>query len=494
MPALLLGLLLAGADSRGALAQSEVGPPRVLRPQEPPAPALPDASTGVAPPPAAAAPRTEAAGEGTVEVQSLRAIDVSSAGLIDDAEGGLGVDLWRGIARPLVERLLPRLPVATASPAMRDLARRLLLTRARVPAGPATVPSLLGLRVERLSAAGDTASVNALMSLAPADLADRRVARAKVDALLLSGDPAGACADLPALVADDPGEVYWIKGMAFCRALAGAPEEAAFVADLLRDRGVDDPPFFALLGALAGDRGRSVESLLDPAPLHIAMMRAARLPLPADAIAGAAPATLVALARWPNADLDLRLAAAERAEAAGALDTATLGEIYRSVAFAADELADPAAAIERLGAPRANALLYQIVHTRETAGARAEALALAWRLARARGSYATAVRVNLAALATLDPAPELAWLAEDAVRALYTAGDLEGALAWFAMAQRNASTANPEAALAVQRLWPLPHLGDRRFAEGWGRRGGARPLARRRGHARRRRGGAGALH
>ena len=54
-----------------------------------------------------------------------------------------------------------------------------------------------------------------------------------------------------------------------------------FAADLLRDLGEQDLAFFTLLGVLSGDRGLTVESLLDPTPLHIAMMKTARLPVPA---------------------------------------------------------------------------------------------------------------------------------------------------------------------------------------------------------------------
>ncbi len=475
--ALALGTSLAIAAPVSVLAQTQIRPPIKLLKKEEPATQPPRRAPDLPPAAIAAPPRSDEdkdedededeVNTGAVEVQSLRAIDVSSAGLIDDAEGGLGVDMWRGVARPLVERLLPQMPVATSSSAMRDLARRLLLTRARVPEGSATAPSLLGLRVERLSAAGDTESVNALMSLTPAGLSDRRVSRAKVDGYLLSGDTAGACSEFQTLVVDDPEETYWVKGVAFCRALSGAHEQAAFLADLLRDFGVEDSAFSAILRVLAGDRGRSVDSLLDPTPLHIAMMRTARLPVPADAIAGATPGILVAIARSPNAELDLRLAAAERAEAAGALDAGLLAEIYRSVTFALEELTDAPGALDRLTAPRANALLYQLAHIREVPEARAEALALAWRFARQRGSYPTAVRVNLGALKALNPSPELAWFAVDAVRALYTAGDLDGAQDWFDMARGNANPGNADAVLAVQRLWPLTYLRDARFGQGW---------------------------
>ena len=458
-----------------AAAQNPVGPPvKLLKKQDPVGgqkptrlrPGQPVVQSETAPPKATEGAIPEAAPD-AIQVQSLAAVDVSSAGLLDDADGGLGVDMWQGIARSLVEKLLPRLPVATTSPAMQGLARRLLLTRARVPGGAATAQSLLGLRVERLAAAGDTVSVNALMNLAPANFSDQRVSRAKVDGLLLSGDTAGACADFQALVGEAPEVSYWVKGLAFCRALGGAHEQATFAADLLRDLGEDDPPFFTLLGVLSGNRGLSLESLLDPTPLHIAMMKTARLPVPVDAIAGASPGILAAIGRSPNADLDLRLAAAERAEAAGALDAALLAEIYRSVTFAPEELADAPTALKQLTAPRTNALLYQVGQIQEVPTARAEALALAWRLAHERGTYATAVRVSLPSLQALEPTPELAWFAIDAVRALYTAGDIATAQRWFAMVQANASPGNADAALAVLRLWPLPFLRDPRYQQGW---------------------------
>ena len=471
--AFVLAALVVHTLAAPTFAQTQVGPPVKLLKKEGPAQPTPRTSgqTLITNPPPAQELKSnpsEAQGPtGAIQVKSLSAIDVSSAGLIDDSEGGLGVDMWRGIARPLVERLLPQLPVATGSPAMQELARRLLLTRARVPEGAAKASSLLGLRVERLSAAGDTASVNALMGLAPANFADRNVARAKVDGLLLSGDTADACSAFQTLVADDPEETYWVKGVAFCRALAGAHDQATFASDLLRDLGVRDQPFFAMLRVLAGDQGQGVESLLDPTPLHIAMLKTARLPVPADAIAGASPGILVSIALLPNADLDLRLAAAERAEAAGALDAGLLSEIYRSVTFAPEELSDAPSALDKLTAPRANALLYQVAQIREVPTARAEALSLAWRVAGQRGGYATAVRVNLASLRMIEPVPELAWFAGDAVRAFYTAGDIEGAREWFVMLHGNANPSNADAAIAVQKLWPLPYLRDARFGHGW---------------------------
>ena len=483
VPCAVIAFTMAATEP--AIAQNQVGPPVKLFKQ--PAPKQPDSKQeqpkrirpGTAPAPAGAVPPKsaeepassgapgQARSGGAIGVQSLGVVDVSSAGLLDDEDGGLGADMWRGIDRTVVESLLPRLPVATASRAMQELTRRLLLTRARVPDGAAAAASLLGLRVERLAAAGDTGSVNALMGLAPADLSDRNVSRAKVDGLLLSGDTAGACADFQTLVVEDPEETYWVKGLAFCRALVGAHEQASFAAVLLRDLGVQDPPFFTLLGVLSGDRGLALESLLDPTPLHIAMTKTAQLPLPVDAIAGASPGILAAIARSPNADLDLRLAAAERAEAVGALDATLLAEIYRSVTFAPDELSDAVSALQQLSAPRANALLYQVAEIQEVPTARAEALTLAWKIARERGGYGTAVRVNLSSLQALEPAAELAWFAIDAVRALYTAGDHDNAKRWFAMVQSNATPGNADAAMAVIKLWPLPFLRDARYQQGW---------------------------
>ena len=234
-------------------------------------------------------------------------------------------------ARAFIETLLPRLPVQTLSPVMQDLTRRLLLSEARVPVGTPIAPSLLGLRVERLSASGQTDLVTDLLRLAPSRLQDVALARAEVDSMLLSENHAGACTNIETLLrdSDDP---YWLKGLTFCKALSGESAAAQLGVSLLREQGGGgDDSFFELVASLVGDSNNAPSSLIDPSPLHLAMLRAARLDVPDDAVPGARPAILRSIATSPNAPLATRLLAAERAEAAGALSPDALAAIYASV-------------------------------------------------------------------------------------------------------------------------------------------------------------------
>lgn len=77
-----------------------------------------------------------------VSVQTLESVDADSVGTLDDAEGGLGIDMWNGTGRALVGRLIALLPRRMSSPAMRDLMRRLLLTRAEAPVSENREPGL----------------------------------------------------------------------------------------------------------------------------------------------------------------------------------------------------------------------------------------------------------------------------------------------------------------------------------------------------------------
>ena len=465
----LAGVLMLGFFSAIAADGSaqDVGPPVKLTPGEAEEAVDEPAQSILA---AEGEGETSAAGadESAVQIATLDAVDPSSIGLLDESEGGFGIDMWLGTERALVERLLPRMPVGTLSRPMQDLARRLLLSTARVPAGDAIAPSLLGLRVERLSAGGDTVAVNELLRLAPARLQDRAFARARIDGQLLAGNHAEACAAYKALVGEDPDNLYWLKGLTFCKALNGDHAAVRFAVDLLHEIGQDeDTAFLSLIASLSGDAEARVASLVDPLPLHLAMLQVARLPVPANAVPGAPPAILRAIAKAPNAALDVRLAAAERAEAAGALSAEALAEIYKGVLFTPSEISAARSLAREEPGPRANALLYQAGQIQRIPVLRAQALQLAWQLGHEQGRFGTAARVNREATLDIEPAPDLAWFAADAVRALLAAGEAEAAFRWFRFAQQMATPSEPEAAMAVLEVWPLMFLAKPSLGKGW---------------------------
>ena len=461
---LMLGLFSAIAADGSA---QDVGPPVKLTPGEAEK-AVDEPAQSILAAEGEGETSAAEADESAVQITTLGAVDPSSIGLLDESEGGFGIDMWLGTERALVERLLPRMPVGTLSRPMQDLARRLLLSAARVPAGEAIAPSLLGLRVERLSAGGDTMAVNELLRLAPARLQDRAFARARIDGQLLAGNHTEACAAYKALVGEDPDNLYWLKGLTFCKALNGDHAAVRFAVDLLHEIGQDeDTAFLSLIASLSGDAEAQVASLVDPLPLHLAMLQVARLPVPANAVPGAPPAILRAIAKAPNAALEVRLAAAERAEAAGALTAEALAEIYKGVLFTPSEISAALSLAREEPGPRANALLYQAGQIQRIPVLRAQALQLAWQLGHEQGRFGTAARVNREATLDIEPAPDLAWFAADAVRALLAAGEAEAAFRWFRFAQRLAMPSEPEAAMAVLEVWPLMFLAKPSLGKGW---------------------------
>lgn len=460
----------------GPSAHAQVGPPVKLipDPQVPRRePAVPDTrhATGPAGEPSALSGSRSGARPvvqgGSVVVGRVAAIDPSSVGLLTEEDGGFGFDMWAGSDRALVEALVPRLPVRTLSPVMQDLTRRLLLSEARVPAGAPMASSLLELRVERLGASGRTDLVRDLLRLGPSRLQDASLARAEVDSMLLSGNHAGACANIEALlrVDDDP---YWLKGLTFCKALNGESAAVHLGVSLLREGDGDgDDAFFELVESLVGETNSAPDGLIDPSPLHLAMLRAARLEVPDDAVPGARPAILRAIATSPNAPLPMRLVAAERAEAAGALSPDAVTAMYASVEFSPeDRLAWRTLAAEEAG-PRVNALLYQVASTETDPQTKARVVAAALSRARAVGGFGTAARVLRDVCKSIEPSPGLAWAASDIGRALLAAGDAGSARRWLDMLYRSASRATPDAAVAVLDLWPLVQLMDVDGSLGW---------------------------
>ena len=120
----------------------------------------------------------------------------------------------------------------------------------------------------------------------------------------------------------------------------------------------------------AATSGRSPICAGSLGPLHLAMLRAARQQIPAGAVESAEPAALRMIAQSPNTTIDTRLAAADRAEAAGALPTDALIQIFESVAIPVD---DAKAALEAGGKGAAAACPRRDLPAGEGAGGRRHA-------------------------------------------------------------------------------------------------------------------------
>jgi hypothetical protein len=398
--------------------------------------------------PASAAPGSDAAGTGAVEVGNLGDVTPDYAGTLEEGAGGFPMDMWKDTDRVLVERLLPRLPPALTSPAMRDLERRLLLTNAEAPAGKGTGVNLFAARADRLASLGLSQDAATLLAMMPAQLTDKVAVRLRLDSLLLADDVDGACKAVDDTRQIASADSYWQETQVFCQLRAGKADQAGLGLDLLGDQGAKDQAFFKLASALSGQKVK-LDSLRDPTPLDLAMLRAANLPLPPDAAQSRNPGVLAALAQDRALDPALRLAAAEQAAATGAITIAQLQEAYTGVTFPAGGLDNPIPTSAGDPGPIGRARLYQAAGGTLQPQARAKILQASLDRARHQGGYLFAAQVDMAYLLPLTPAPELAWFAGDAGRALYATGHYEQANAWLEQA-RGAAPGDPAvSALAV---------------------------------------------
>ena len=131
------------------------------------------------------------------------------------------------------------------------------------------------------------------------------------------------------------------------------------------------------------------------------------------------------------------------------------------MAFSPEELANALARVESLEPPLGRSLMLQAVEAQTAPALRAELLAAALFLAEAQGAYGTAARAFAHVVRTVPPTSEHVWFSSAAGRALFAAGDREGAAAWYALASEVAPR-SVDAANAAIRLWPLMLLtGDR---------------------------------
>lgn len=432
----LLAVLALIAASPAARAQDSVGRPLQL---------LPPASSDTGRP--AGGRRSE-----ITVVDELPAQDAAGAGILGPAEGGFGRTAWRGARRIEVATLLEGLPVSAPSPVMSDLSRRLLLTIARPPVGEPLDPSLAALRARRLLDLGRADDLVDLFGAGPALRQDEPAARALVESLLLAGRNAEACAELATLLPAHQGD-FWQQALVFCQAMDGNTPAAQLGLGLLREGGANDPVFVALAEAVIED----IPALppndrwsLDraPEPLMMAAFHSAGLPVPGTELIRD-PGRLAAVARNEFNEVDARLAAGERATAAGAMGAEELAALYAGVPLDALSVVELLDLVWDMDGPLARAHLVQAANRVGRPETTYRLYDSALSISRADGA---SLAVILALLEPVEAAPGGEAIATDAARAYYAAGDLDRAWAWHAVA----ADAGERAALT--RLWPLAVL------------------------------------
>ncbi len=391
----------------------------------------------------------------SIQVDALQTINPDTAGVLDAKDGGFGIGMWKGTSQQLLSKMIMRLPVNIKSKAMRDLMRRLLMSTAILPEGMAGDGSYIASRISLLSNMGDISSVNQLLDATPGRSKIRQLVRYEAEARFLANDNARACS-LAAQQISTESSPFWQKSFIFCQALAGEHDKAALGVTLLQEVGDDDEPFYSLVDALAGNPA-TIESLPDPTPMHLSIARVAKAQLPSDVVASSRPGILRTIAVSPNASVEIRLEAAERAEIAGALDVDTLRQLYTSVSFSDQELANPLSKAEAESGPLSRALLYRTSLIQTVPTAQAEVASKALYLGREGGRYASIARVFLPVLKRIPPSAELSWFAPEIIRAFLSCGEQVSATPWFSLLRTSAQH-NQESAEALVALLPVARL------------------------------------
>lgn len=430
-PIRILPPSVEGAGERNDRQEPALGDGMILFPAGPGAPA--DRSAPVQ----TLGARPGEAGSG-VEMGTLGQVDEGSVGLLDDGNGGLGIAMWAGTGRQVVERLLPQIPGATTSPVMGDLARRLLLTAARPPQGAHGGVSLLALRLRQLNAAGRSNDIAQLMARSGGARPSPVAAMEFAIGALGAGDAVRACdmlSDLP--VGGDPSSdavaAFALKLSIFCQISGGQTGAANLTADLAREQGLQDPYFLALAAA-ATDGLRleaSMPAVLDA--LTFRMMQLAKRPLPSDAVARLAPNVLVSVAEDRSYDPEILVAAAERAAALGLLSGDEMAAAYLSVPYTREDVDGVRIGREPASPYRRRALFHQAVLDERVPAGRADILsALFFREADGPAYRATLI-AHQGSLSSVPPSSVLTAFAPLAVRAFIEQGDRVRAGMWLAV-------------------------------------------------------------
>lgn len=440
--------LLAAALASGP-AEAQVGPPIRLLP-------LPSASGG------ATAPETGSTtppNPSDIQATPLAPVDSAWTGTLAAADGAFPETLWQGTPRALVIAALPQLQ-PTASPSLQDLTRRLLLSNALAPAGedPGDGPGLAMARLDRLVALGQVDDALVLVDRLRPRGDTEPLDRLKVQLHFLANDTEGACARVQAAI-DRYQDPWWDRALIACQALAGDPAKASLGLTLLRERNAPRDPLFDSLIEAVGGRAVKIDRMPDPTPIRIALLAAAKLPLPADALKAADPAVLRSWASNTRISSDRRIAAAERAASLGALPLQQLRDLYTEISVKPEER--KTASTQANDNARARALLFAAAQQEPDPAARLDALKALLQAARKRGEFVVTARLVAPVLAEISPTADLAGYAPEAVCALYAAERPNEARQWLRLA-------NPADTAALQ---PLARLAEGANGPAWPKSG-----------------------
>ncbi|MDP9195880.1 MAG: hypothetical protein M3O22_03785 [Pseudomonadota bacterium] len=393
-----------------------------------------------------------------VAKQDIAPLPEVSKGLLTAKTGGFDRTLWQGIRRNEAADLLPRVPAAVTTPVTLGLARRLLLTEAVPPEG-FSATEFLTLRTRTLEQMGLSAEAAGLGGSPPSSTppADENGAWALVEESLKQGDLDTVCAPKFREQTRPYTDRKWARLLVLCQISQTDLTAAALGLSLQRESGATNDPLFLDLAEsiVSGTPPPALSGSETLSPLHLALMEAGRIAIPAAALETFPPGRLARLATDTSTPPLLRFQAALKLAPQGLADTDTLLKSARAVSFRPGELADATALASERDRAEALALLYQAAKARRGKPMERAGLAQAMvALLQPQELVSPAADLVLDILDTVGPTDSRAEMAAGFARLYYGRGLAAKAKPWHALALNHA-TAHPETTDTVALLWPL---------------------------------------
>lgn len=364
-----------------------------------------------------------------VEVGALGTPEGPPVGTLDSATGGFGDHIWSGSERATAEDLLARAPIVSADPVLRDLNRRLILTRAGAPPGQAK-RAFITVRLERLMDAGLIQEAGAIAAQASVPN-DEDFARIQAQAILYANRAQDVCSPVTQM-RNTAGELFWLRLRAYCATMAGDTATAGLTHDVLVAQGHGDAGFDTLLNDVQNKKAVPPGAIAQPSALHLFMMQQAGLPIP-ETVARqmGTPANLLVLRDSRNSPRS-RFEAAERIVSTGAVSATELRQIADVQDLPLSKVANASADAPNLPYFMGQVLLRRAAGVEQRPEAKAQLMAEALSLGEKAKLLPLTANLQADVIASLKPSPASKQYARAFARALILAKRYEAASLWAA--------------------------------------------------------------
>jgi hypothetical protein len=383
-----------------------------------------------------------------VTVSQLGTAEGQAVGLLDETNGGMSTQMWSGADRAQLEDQLSKIPIVTTDPVLRELSRRLLLTRADPPSGNSH-HALITIRLKRLLEGGliDEAGELASQAAVPQDPEFDRV---QAEALLYAQRP-DVCSDkTKARFSED--DTFWLELRTYCFVASGDQPSADLTSSVIEAQGTNDTGFSTLMDDVQNSQALPVGQIQHPTAVDIYLMRKIGLPVtPAVASQLGTAANVIAALDPKNSPIE-RLSAADHIVRTGALGASELESIADAQVFSDAQKSD---ALGRGAMPflQRQALIRQADALETRPAAKLSLLTRADPTMNEEGSFHVFAELQAPKFASALPSPTAkpgAWIAG---RALIAGGAPQAAAAWLSAAD-NPLTMQAVLALAIDASGP----------------------------------------